>query len=1397
TSTYCIVFLTDLVENKMQQSDHKTELLNATGFCLVKKSNRCLDLRWTTGNRIFVTSSRKCLGAQGKSVGSEVSLYDCDDRSDLQKWECKNGTLLALKGQELYIQVKADESIALSKTVGPNNLLTISGTASGACTRTHRELYTIEGNAFGKICMFPFMYKDRWFGDCITYDSSSKRLWCAVETKYEREQWGYCPTSSREHWAKNLVTGAYYQINSQSALNWSQAQTSCKQQMASLVSITDPNEQAYITALLGSGKKKLWLGLVMDPEHGWQWTNAKPFRYLRWDTGNPLPNPGHNCAVLDSSGQYLWQSSTCSKKMGYICYKDGTPPTPPIYFEQGFCASPWIPYNGHCFHLHRTLQTWSDAQRECRKEGGDLVSIRNVEDHSFVISQLGYASTDELWIGLNDRKTEGLFEWSDHSAVTFTSWQYGAPAVSTDTEDCVLITGENGNWADRTCDEKHGFICMKQSSTESTGEEVEMDLGCKMGWKRHGSYCYFVGTETKTFDEAKEDCKTSGSYLADVSNGVDNAFLVSLVGWRPERHFWIGLSNMENMDLFKWTNSDTVKFTHWNAQMPGYEQGCVAMTSGLLAGLWDLLPCSNKTKYICKHLAEGAVSTVPPPTQTPPKCAEGWIKLQSRNACYKFFTGPRSQEKTWFEAKDFCRAIGGDLLSIHSSVEQAVGRYSRHNYRKQFGGRAWIGLHVPESGTGYVWSDGTPEGEPNNFNNAESCVEFTIYNWDDSGSWNDAHCETYNDWLCQIRADFNTTADGWLEWRGNQYYINRYSKSMEEARHFCQQKHGDLATINSKEENTFLWKQYRTDTHSHHLSLSKLIHCVCVSRWMDGTPMSFQRWDENQPNSNVFDENCVSMSYHMGFWSTCNCGKELQSFCKRRSSPPVNTTVAPTVPPKGGCPIKWVKFGSKCYSIVSDRKITWEDARKQCIMMRGLLVSIPSRSVQAFLVTQLIDALNTDLWIGLNSLKQDGYYWTDGKSRQFTNWGYSVSTHNIDNSVPSCLKYSLTSILLCKSLCCFSSFGLIKFSFGSLETSAQARDIPADSETIDPNIYTRLGNDSIKVVTQNLTWDEAKKRCDGEKANLASLRNEWTRAHIELLVLNLKAPLWIGLNKKKTGDYFRYVDGWHLNFANWAPGEPGREKPCVYLDVSGKWMTDFCNQTMYSVCMQSTDVPPTESTSFPGNCPTDTEVDYQQSYTWLPFRGHCYLFVHDEIEWADAASSCVRHGGFLASIEDPDEQKFIQSNIEAFQGSQRTWLWLDKTVVDYTNWAPEEPDSDYGSVRTTDGAWSSVTPPSSKFPFIRKPLRHLSFVDSAEPQIDHNSRGRVHTTFVVVLIITITSTLMVVGFLLYKKSPRLLPTFENPLYFNSEHSPPDVVDTNKMIEIAENSEPVPTPILTL
>lgn len=65
--------------------------------------------------------------------------------------------------------------------------------------------------------------------------------------------------------------------------------------------------------------------------------------------------------------------------------------------------------------------------------------------------------------------------------------------------------------------------------------------------------------------------------------------------------------------------------------------------------------------------------------------------------------------------------------------------------------------------------------------------------------------------ISRIFADYNTTADGWLEWGGNQYLIKNRLMAMEDARHFCQQQHSDLVVINSEAERIFLWKQVSTD----------------------------------------------------------------------------------------------------------------------------------------------------------------------------------------------------------------------------------------------------------------------------------------------------------------------------------------------------------------------------------------------------------------------------------------------------------------------------------------------------------------------------------------------------------------------------------------------------------
>uniref|UniRef100_A0A8C7RAM9 Mannose receptor, C type 1b n=1 Tax=Oncorhynchus mykiss TaxID=8022 RepID=A0A8C7RAM9_ONCMY len=1186
--------------------------------------------RWVSGGRLYYTNNRKCAGVSGKTEGSTLVYSDCDEKSLLQQWECSNNTLLTLKGQTLYLHINDNNDLVLSRDTGPRSRWTISGTTDGPCSRTHRELFTIEGNAFGRPCQFPFLYKDQWYGDCTLVDSSDRRLWCAIETNYQdNELWGNCPSKSTEHWHKNPVTGAFYQVNLDSALTWHQARTSCQQQGADLASITEPLEQTYLAGLCGRLHVPLWTGLnALEQDSGWQWISGKPLRYFRWDSGHPLTDPGHICGLVDPSQQSYWQSSLCSKKHGYVCQKD--PPASPVPPVTGYCSSPWIPYAARCYLLQRTKKTWTEAQTECRKDGGDLASIHNIEQHSFVMSQLGYAAADELWIGMNDVKTPLLFEWGDQSPVTFTRWEEAMPMEG----NCVLVRGEQGRWATQVCDNQRGFICMKKSTSQPSGDQVDTNPGCKSHWTRHGSFCYFVGPEIKTFDEAKETCKSSQSYLADVSSRLDNAFLISLVGSRPEQHFWIGLSNQNHIDFFSWTNSNRVRYTHWNAQMPGSRQGCVAMTTGPLAGLWDVLSCTNQEKYICKHLAEGAGPTPEPITPVPPRCHEGWFPVGSRNYCFKFFTGPREDEKTWFEARDFCRVIGGDLLSIHSSTDL------------HHGGTSWIGLSAQDPNTGYAWTDGSPlsfqhwmEGEPDNYNGVESCAEMRNSYWDKEGSWNDVNCEDYNNWLCEIPKgnvlygynnwlceipkEYNVTEDGWLEYGGSQYYFNTEVLAMENARHYCQQRHGDLVVINGLTENTFLWKKVNT---------YMIVSCV-LSRWMDGSPVVFQRWDNNQPDFKNNDENCVVMSSSMGFWHDYNCGTEMRSICERSGSPPVNSTVPPTAPPTGGCPPEWVRYQSK----VSKRR-EWILSYPCChrlyndtdIKMSPLSISM----VAVFLMTQMTSGA-TDLWIGLSNLNRDAFVWTDGQAVKYLNLDFK-----------KCIVMASSSSILGKweISSCNDTHGFI------------CQRIPVPTPTVLPRGWVKLANDSYKVLPQNRTWPEARMQCEAEEGQLASTLDELSAAYLELQALKLQTPLWIGLNRNETQGYFRWMDGWPLSMDRWAQDEPSRDRPCVYLDVEGTWKTALCNHTYPSVCKQS-----------PGETVTDpfvlvVTIGSNSPWFWLPFRGHCYSFVINHIEWADASTSCIRKGASLVSIEDPEELRFIKSNVEFLKDSSSSfWIGLYKT----------------------------------------------------------------------------------------------------------------------------------------
>nr|XP_055053563.1 macrophage mannose receptor 1-like [Misgurnus anguillicaudatus] len=900
------------------------------------------------------------------------------------------------------------------------------------------------------------------------------------------------------------------------------------------------------------------------------------------NNGHPSLEPGLNCAALNAGKASKWESLACSKKLGYICRKGNSTDIKPStgVDERNFCPVPWVLYAGHCYYLQRTNKTWSDALTACHREGSDLASIHNIEEHSFIISQTGYMSTDELWIGLNDQRIQNLFEWSDRSHVTFTKWFVGEPShITNRMEDCVLIRGQEGKWSDHLCESAHGFICKKKASIKPEGS--------------------------------------------------------------PE------------------------------VISPGFPS----------------------------KMAEGLTTTREPPTTRPLSCPDKWIK-KGPGSCIGIYRNKKEKKKTWFEARDFCRAIGGDLASFHSEDEMNVLPFFTSD-------PAWIGFTSLDSNSGFVWSDQTPSDyqnwayeEPNNVNNNENCAEYGT-NYD--RKWNDRDCDTYMDWICQIPIgitpksppasviqEYNKTSDGWIQYNGSQYFINLDFYSMGEARAFCKKNHADLVVVTGNTERRFIWKQIsRRGGSQTQYYIGMTVELDQSFSWVDGSPVVYTAWEQDEPNFANNDENCVTVLKSSGFWNDVNCGLSLPSICKR-SADFVNTTVSPTTVPAGGCAPEWTLFRGKCYKFF-DNKMYWEQARDHCISNEGNLVSIWSRTEQFFLTTLMLSAVD-DVWIGANDIDTDKtFVWAEHRAVKYTNW-LKGEPSSMGNDCVVMVKHPEKSTGMWKVEDCGDKKGFIC----KRNTDSQ---LSAPVTTAVPQKYFSLGNDSYKIQLEKMSWDEARRQCKADDADLASVLDSISQAYTSLQVDNLKEPLWIGLNSNLPDGRYRWVDNWFQRYSKWATGEPKNNLACVYIDTDGDWKTAACNNTYYSLCKRSTVFAPTDPPQLPGNCP---ESDQRNS--WIPFRGHCYTFMTSVKDiWVHAAVECIRMGASLVSVEDPIESQFIRQNLEILQvksawiglhpSNKGNWMWIDNTVVDYMNWEPQMPDNVRicVEVQSETGMWSTTS----------------------------------------------------------------------------------------------------------
>ncbi len=209
-----------------------------------------------------------------------------------------------------------------------------------------------------------------------------------------------------------------------------------------------------------------------------------------------------------------------------------------------------------------------------------------------------------------------------------------------------------------------------------------------------------------------------------------------------------------------------------------------------------------------------------------------------------------------------------------------------------------------------------------------------------------------------------------IDWNGHTYHLYDESMTWEEAKQYCENSGGYLATFTSEEEWNVIHEQIIENGNQYWFggygkgSIDTWI-------WITGEAWSYSDWCPGEPN-NAYNgaENYLGTWTGSYQWNDYRPDVELGFICEFGD---VVTQQRYT-------------FNGHTYQIF-DSSISWEDAKSFCETLGGHLVSINSKDENEFIESIIKDAKQDIYWTGgLKEESSDVWQWLDGTLLTYTNW---------------------------------------------------------------------------------------------------------------------------------------------------------------------------------------------------------------------------------------------------------------------------------------------------------------------------------------------------------------------------------------------------------------------------